>query len=128
MVKPWDQVLLTGQDIVTNCTLNSDEASPEGLYFKLIKDGVTKTFAATSYLPGTAQLRIANATPEDAGMYFCFYDPTGGMDGTRASIFSSYVQVGSKYIHISFHSWLWIPFKSFLICLPCVNNNNKNGS
>ena len=114
MVKPWDQVLLTGEDIVMNCTLNSGEtASPEGLYFKLVKNGVTKTFAPTSYLPGTVQLRIANATPEDAGMYFCFYDPTGGVDGKRASVFSSYVQVGGKYTYINFYSLIWIPISNF---------------
>ena len=122
MVKPWDQVLLTGGDIVTNCTLYSDEAaSTEGLYFKLVKDGITKTFAPTSHLPGTAQLRVVNATPEDAGMYFCFYDPTGGMDGTRASIFSSYVQVGSKYTtSIRDYQFPWI-FHAL-----AINNNNKN--
>ena len=114
MVKPWDQVLLTGEDIAMNCTINSEEtASPEALYFKVVKDGVTKTLAPTSYLPRTAQLHIANATPEDAGMYFCFYDPTGEMDGTRASVFSSYVQVGSKYTHIHFHWWLWITMRAF---------------
>ena len=113
MVKPWDQVLLTGEDILTDCTLNPEEtASPKGLYFKLVKDGVTKTFAPTSYLPGTAQLRIANATPEDAGMYFCFYDPTGGMDGKRASVFSSYVQVGSKYTGISSTGFFFIWYNS----------------